>query len=449
MNRFAILLAFLSLTALCSMGCRKESETANPPETTAPRNSDPATPTAREAIAPSPDDSDGDKGDEAPAVVSADVKALAQGNNQFAFDLYARLAKQDGNIIFSPYSISTALAMTYAGARGDTAEEMAKTLHFPFEDDRLHTAFADLSEQIMRPGKRRAGQLLVANSLWAQRGYPFRNEFLRLTHDDYYAELKEVDFRGDAERARQAINGWVEQQTQKMIQVLLKPGAVDKKSRLVLVNAIYFRSLWARPFVASFTKEAAFHTAAGGSVEVPLMACGGDDVLYFEDDQVQIVELPYQGKRLSMVIILPRAADGLAPVEADLTAGRVRNWLTKLTPSRVIVNLPKFSTTCDFQLGKELSAMGMPLAFSNEADFSGMSGEGRLQISQVAHQARVEVTEEGTKAAAATAVTIQFNSDKPYAPPKTFRADHPFVFIIRDLDTNSALFVGRVARPGS
>jgi serine protease inhibitor len=244
------------------MGCRKDAEmAANPPETTAPRNSEPATPTAREPepVAPSPDQSDADKDDDSPAVVSADVKALAEGNNEFAFDLYARLAKQDGNIAFSPYSISSALAMTYAGARRDTAEEMAKTLRFSLPGDRLHPAFTDLSDRIMRPGKRRAGQLLVANSLWGQQGYLFRDEFLRVAHDDYHAEAKEVDYVRDAEGARRDINRWVEVQTKDKIRELLKPHILDELTRLVLVNAVYFQSKWANPFDAGPTKNEPFY----------------------------------------------------------------------------------------------------------------------------------------------------------------------------------------------
>jgi serpin B len=251
---------------------------------------------------------------------------------------------------------------------------MAKTLRLPVKGDRLHTAFADLSERLLRPGKPRAGQLLVANSLWGQRGYPFRDKFLRLTRDDYHAELREVDFQGDAEGARQDINRWVEYQTQKMIKELLKPRTLDKQSRLVLVNAIYFRSLWWKPFLTDQTKEASFHTAAGESVRVPMMHVT-DTFQYYEGDGVQVLEMPYQHKPLSMVVILPQTADGMAVMEAALTTAQVKKWLTKLTPHDVIVTLPKFTTTCGFELGRELLAMGMPIAFSDGADFSGISDQ--------------------------------------------------------------------------
>ncbi|HBI44953.1 MAG TPA: serpin family protein [Planctomycetales bacterium] len=441
MNRLAILLAFLSLTALCSTGCHKDSGTAaNSPPPTTPRDNEPE-------VAPSPD-----------------VLALARGNNEFAFDLYTRLAKQDGNLIFSPYSISSALAMTYAGARGDTAAEMEKTLRFPLKPARLHPAFADLSARMMRSGNRDGGQLLVANSLWGQRGYPIRDDFLALTRDDYQAEMQEVDFSNDKDRevARQTINHCVEQKTQDMVQELLKPGVLSKESRLVLVNAIYFRSLWAIPFFADQTKYAPFRTASGESVQVPMMHLTAV-FQYHEEDGVQILELPYQDNHFSMVIILPQAADSVAEVEKTLTALGVEGWLAKLKEYEVVVTVPKFGATDEFQLDKELRALGMPLAFRDEpaeqprADFSGISdkalqSDGCLHISAAIHQTRVEVTEEGAKAAAATAVVTSVTPVKAFhyrpRPRVVFNVAHPFLFLIRDRDTGSILFLGRVTRPG-
>ncbi len=437
MNRFATLAAFLSLTALCSIGCHKDGGTgANSPPPATPRDKEPE-------VAPSPD-----------------VLALARGNNEFAFDLYARLAQKDGNLIFSPYSISSALAMTYAGARGDTAAEMEKTLHFALEPAQLHPAFADLSARMTRSGNRDGGQLLVANSLWGQQGYPIRDDFLALTRDDYHAEMKELDFQRDTESARQTINHWVEQKTQDMIRELLKPDKLSRDSKLVLVNAIYFHSLWALPFPADQTKEEPFHASAGESVQVPMMHLT-TDFQYYEGDGVQVLELPYQGYHHSMVVILPKAADGMAEAEKDLTAERVEGWFAKLKKYEVVVALPKFTMTGEFGLGQELKAMGMPLAFKEgiegqpRADFSGISyralGKSAcLHISEVVHEARVEVTEEGTKAAAATAVgMVNVESGPPPSPPKAvFRADHPFLFLIRNRDTGSILFLGRVTSPG-
>lgn len=271
--------------------------------------------------------------------------------------------------------------------------------------------------------------------------------------------MREVDFQGDTEGARQAINGWVEQQTQNMIRELLKPGILDPQSRLVLVNAIYFRSLWATPFFANQTKEAPFHAAAGESVNVPMMHLTSH-FQYYEGDGVQVLELPYQGNLLSMVVILPQTVDGMAEVEKALTAPRMEEWLAKFKDYEVIVTLPKFTATCEFQLGAELRELGMRLAFQDgpegrpRADFSGISDQavrrdGCLHISKVVHQARVEVTEEGTKAAAATAVIMAVTPVTAHRPPPRafFKADHPFLFLIRDRSTGSILFASRIARP--
>ncbi len=389
----------------------------------------------------------------------------ARGNNaEFAFDLYARLAKRDGNLIFSPYSISSALAMTYGGARGDTSAQMEKTLRFSLKPERLHPAFADLSTRMMRSGNRDGGQLLVANALWGQQGYPIRDDFLALTHDDYHAEMKELDFTNDKDRevARQTINHWVEQKTQEMIKELLKPGVLDSDSKLVLVNAIYFHSLWAQPFPADQTKKEPFYPSAEDSVQVPMMHLT-DDFQYYEGDSVQVLELPYHGYRQSMVVILPKGADGLVKVENDLTLEQAEVWLAKLKEYEVTTTLPKFTLTSELGLGKDLGDMGMPLAFKGEgepplADFSGICGqairpEGNLHISKVIHQARAEVTEEGTKAAAATAVIMAQESISLTIPGKlphvVFKADHPFVFLIRDRNTGSILFIGRITRPSA
>ena len=288
--------------------------------------------------------------------------------------------------------------MTYAGARGNTAAEMAKTLHFALKPERLHPAFADFADRLMRSGNRHGGQLLVANSLWGQQGYPIRYDFLHLTHDDYHADMKEVDFIRDTEAARQTINHWVEQKTQDMVKELLKPRVLSRDSKLVLVNAVYFHSLWAMPFFAGQTKEAPFRTAPGKSVQVPMMHLTAN-FQYYEGDGVQVLELPYQGNRLSMVVILPRAVDGMAEVEKDLTVPHLQSWLIKSKGYEVTVTLPKFRTTHDFGLGQELKAMGMPLAFKDgregqpRADFSGISDkapqfDGCLHISEVVHQVR-------------------------------------------------------------
>ncbi len=352
--------------------------------------------------------------------------------------------------------------MTYGGARGDTAAEMEKTLHFSLKPDRLHRAFAELSERMMRSGNRDGGQLLVANSLWGQRGYPIRGDFLSLTRDDYRAEMKEVDFTNDKDRevARQTINDWVEQKTQDMIKELLKPHVLDADSKLVLVNAIYFHSLWRRRRSSLTRPKRRRSILPPERLQVPMMHLT-EEFQYYEGDGVQVLELPYQGNRLSMVVILPKAADGLAKVENDLTPERVERWLGKFQRYEVITTLPKFTMTSEFSLSQELSDLGMPLAFKDgpegqpRADFSGISDKALeidhcLHISQVVHQARVEVTEEGTEAAAATAIGME--QPVTYSPPPpraVFSADHSFLFLIRDRATGTVLFGGRFSLPGA
>lgn len=381
--------------------------------------------------------------------LEAELKAAVQGNNAFALELYAKLKgdenveRQGGNIFFSPYSISTALAMTYAGARGETEKQMAETLHFSLGQERLHSALGALEKRLNAGGKRRTYQLAVANALWGQKGYGFREEFLRLVKDSYGAGLNEVNFANDAEKARRVINKWVADKTREKIKDLIKPGVLDSLTRLVLTNAIYFKGDWARKFKEENTGDAPFYVTKKQTQEVPMMYQKGR-FNYVEEDGVLILELPYKGEDLSMVVLLPKV-DGLAELEESLTAKQLEEWLGRLHRCEVAVYLPKFKMTSEFSLAKILAGMGMGDAFSlPPADFSGMTGEKDLFISHVLHKAFVEVNEEGTEAAAATAVPMTLGSPMPVP---VFRADHPFVFIIRDNRTGGILFMGRVMNP--
>jgi serpin B len=378
----------------------------------------------------------GTQGKPAPAVV--------EGANAFALDLYARLGTEGGNLFFSPYSISTALAMTYAGARGDTAAEMAKTLHFPADAEKLHASYTALLNQLNRGGKDRGYQLTVANALWGQKGHPFLNPFLTLVRDRYHAGLSELDFVGNAEEARQTINSWVEERTQEKIKDLLPKGSLDRMTRLVLTNAIYFKGDWASRFNKSATREGPFTTAAAETVKVPMMH-HTSRFGYLDADTFQVLEMPYQGKDLAMVVLLPKKTDGLAAFEKTLTADNLKGWLGRLRETQVQVALPKFKMTQRFSLKKALSAMGMPLAFGDQSDFSGMDGSRNLYLSEVYHQAFVDVNEEGTEAAAATGVVVKARAAQPRLP--RFVADHPFVFLIRDVRSGSVLFMGRIVNP--
>jgi serpin B len=382
-------------------------------------------------------------GADAPTAPAADKAEAVQGNNAFALDLYAKLRSQEGNLFVSPASISTALAMTYAGARGPTADEMAKTLHFTLAPDRLHPALGALLHDLHGDGKSRGYRLAIANALWAQKGQPFLPPYLQLTRQCYGANLQEVDFAGATEEARRTINAWVEKQTQDKIKDLLQQGVLDSTTRLVLTNAIYFKGDWQEPFKKDQTRDAPFQLSSTEKVNVPLMNRTGE-FNYLEGDNFQALELPYAGKDLSMVVLLPKKVDGLADVEKTLTAEKLASALAKLRHEEVVVSLPRFQVTSEFSLKGTLAAMGMPLAFSDKADFSGMDGKEDLFLSAVVHKAFVDVNEEGTEAAAATGVVIAWKS---LPARQVFRADHPFLFLIRDRRSGSILFLGRLVKP--
>jgi serine protease inhibitor len=377
---------------------------------------------------------------------AADQAAAVEGDNAFAVGLYGQLRNRSGNLFFSPESISTALAMAYAGARGDTASQMAKTLHFTLPPEQLHPAMGALLRDLNAAHK--GYQLSVANALWAQRGYTFLDSFLQLLNNDYGAGLNQVDFRGATEAARQTINQWVEQKTADKIKDLLQPGSLKTSTRLVLTNAIYFKGDWQTQFDKAQTKDEDFHLSPTQTKKVPLMHREGG-FNYFNGGTFQMLEIPYQGNELSMVIFLPNDPNGLSAWEQSVTASNAQQWVRKLAPvSKVIVTMPKFKTTQQFELGGTLAAMGMPQAFEASADFSGMTGKRDFSISAVIHKAYIDVNEEGTEAAAATAVTMRALAVRiPNTAPPVFRADHPFVFLIRDRNSNSILFMGRIADP--
>jgi serpin B len=373
----------------------------------------------------------------------ADMAAVVNGDNQFAFDLYGQLRNKDGNLFFSPKSISMALAMTYAGARGETADEMAMTLHFTLPPDKLHPAYAALIRELNGDGKKRGYKLSIANALWGQKGEGFKDDFVKLTHD-YGAGLREVDFAHAPEAVRQEINTWVEKQTQDRIKVLLQPGTVDAMTRLVLTNAIYFKGDWNRQFKKDLTREQEFDGGTGTKIKTPLMQQRAR-FKYFDAGNLQVLEMPYAGKDLSMVVLLPRKLDGLAELEKSLSADRLAGWLAKAREEEVEVTLPKFKTTSKFDLNDQLSALGMKQAFiAGQANFSGMNGKEDLYLRFVVHKAYVDVNEEGTEAAAATGGGVGALALPKYP---VFRADHPFVFLIRDTRTGGILFLGRLVNP--
>ena len=401
-----------------------------------------------------------------PPAAPENTALVAAANNAFAADLYGKLAAKEGNLFFSPNSIETALVMTYAGARGrtsdqmaqvlhlprgnGTAEQIAAVLHMPAKNGSIHSAFSaflkELTAEKGPDGKPRGYQLSVANALWRQKGFTFLPAFLDLVKTNYGAGLNDVDFAKDTEGARKIINTWVEKETRDKIKDLIKPGILDPRATvLVLTNAIYFKGDWAAKFKKVDTEDKPFHLSADKTVTVPMMNREGK-YGYMEDESFQALRLPYTGDDLAMIVLLPKKVDGLGKIEKSLTAENLAKWLSKMQTQKVLVAIPKFKTTAEFELKDTLAAMGMSDAFSGDVDFSGMDGKKDLSISNVIHKAFVDVNEEGTEAAAATAVIVG-RSNGGHSSTPVFRADHPFIFLIRHEASGAILFMGRLADP--
>jgi serpin B len=379
-----------------------------------------------------------------PSSVSAeDVEALVRGNNAFALDLYSALSSCDGNLFISPYSISSALAMTYAGAHGNTAAQMADVLHYDLPPDRLHQSFSELSKLLNAGGK--GYQLSVANALWSQVGLRFLPEYISIAERCYDAGLKEVDFVNRTEEARLIINRWVEEKTEHKIVDLIAPRVLDPLTRLVLTNAIYFKGQWEQQFTPDQTEEASFYLSNEEQAVVPFMHQIGK-FKYGETSNAQVLELPYSGNELAMTILLPKPDSSLSKFEEAMQTDGIQSVLEALCPARVDVSIPRFRFDAELSLSGYLQQLGMTDAFDdNAADFSGIS-DTFLYITHVLHKAFIEVNEEGTEAAAATAVVMGTKSIQ-LDLPEAFVADRPFVFLIRDLRTGSILFMGRMADP--
>jgi len=389
-----------------------------------------------------------------------DEQIIAQANNEFALSLFTELRAKEGNLFFSPYSISTALAMTYVGARGQTETQMANALHFtiftkpdrepsssPVSDrQRFASSFGKVIKDLNDRGEKGSYELTVANALWGQQGYGFLSEFPEIIETNFDGRLNEVDFIRATETARETINAWVEKKTKDKIKDLIAPGVLNSMTRLVLTNAIYFKGNWASQFEKESTENAPFTLAGDEKVNVAMMNQKGQ-FGYMEAEDFQVLELPYVDNELSMIIFLPEQIDGLTDFEKTLTTENLSQWLTRLHKREVIVSIPKFRMTSQFGLASILKSMGMADAFTpGEADFSGMNGKKDLFISAVIHKAYIDVNEEGTEAAAATGVVMKVTSVRSGHIP-VFRADHPFLFLIRDNISGSILFIGRAMNP--
>jgi len=369
----------------------------------------------------------------------------ATATNAFGLDLYQRLRAEGENLFFSPASITYALSMTGIGARGGTAAEMDGVLHLPADDDLVAAGFGGLMTALTAANEH--ATLNLANRLYGQRGFGFAPAYLALLERHYGAGLAQLDFRADPEAARLVINAWVEDQTAQKIRNLLPSGSLDDRTRLVLVNAIHFLGTWQEPFPVDATADAPFHRERGGDVAVPFMHVTGR-FGYAEMDDVQILALPYKGDALEMVLVLPEAGTSLTAVESRLDAGVLAGWLASPAPARVAVGLPRLHLETSFDLATTLGAMGMPTAFTREADFSGMTTGGEaLLIDKVVHKAYLDVDEKGTEAAAATGIVMIVTSARPVEELKVFTADRPFVLAIRHKASGAILFMGRVADP--
>jgi len=421
-----ILLAFISLTLVASLaGCTAPSASADELRSEKPREASPSVP-------------------------AADIRDLVDGNNAFAFDLYHQMIDGSENLFYSPYSISIALGMTYAGARGETGTQMAQVMHYDLPHENLHPAFNYVDQALNSRGEGAQGKdgegfrLNVVNAIWGQKDHSFLQEYLETLAMNYGAGLRVLDFQNAAEESRLTINGWVEDKTEERIKDLIPEGGVNSMTRLVLTNAVYFNAAWASQFEDGMTSPGDFHLLDGGSVQVPMMR-QTDGFRYAEMAGLKAVELPYDGYELSMVLLVPDEG-AFVDFEDSLDSTVVDDAIGAMQSTEVALTMPKFKLESSLNLNKALVKLGMTDAFSpGVADFSGMDGTKDLFIADVIHKSFVEVDEAGTEAAAATAVVMEATS----APmqPVEMRVDRSFIFLIRDIETGTVLFVGRVMDP--
>ncbi|MCK5476129.1 MAG: serpin family protein [Candidatus Pacebacteria bacterium] len=380
--------------------------------------------------------------------ISQEFDTVIGANNQFAFDLYSEYKEEKGNIFFSPYSISTALIMTYEGAMGKTAEEIQAVLRIPKDDKIRRLESAKIYNQINKNND--DYKLSTANALWAQKDYVFLKEYINNIEKYYGGKTINLNFITETETSRLIINDWIEDRTNDKIKDLIPMGALDSRTRLVLTNAIYFKGTWVLQFDKKDTKDESFKTDLGQTIKVPMMKLIGDNAKfnYAEVDKTQILELPYEGEDLSMLLVLPKE-DNFKRLERLISAEKLFDWRGALKKQRVDVYIPKFKFETKYFMAETLKEMGISDAFVfGSANFSRMDGTRNLYISDVIHQAFVEVNEEGTEAAAATAVIMTWGSvggEKAITP--VFRADHPFIFVIQQKETGNILFIGRVSNP--
>lgn len=370
---------------------------------------------------------------------------ITENNNLFALDLYKKIGGNQENLFYSPYSISTALAMTYAGARGKTEKEMSTVMHFPANTAEFYNKYNDVLKNINALNNGSTVDIYTVNSIWAQKDFKFREEFIGILKNNFNSSLNLVDFIKETENSRLQINKWVETQTNEKIKELIKPGLIDYLTRMVLVNAIYFKADWQTAFDKQQTQKMDFRMDETKIVSCDFMFAEQEFKFYENEEGLKAIEIPYSSGKLSMLIILPKDNAGFNTLKKEISLDLYKKINSSLASKKVKLYLPKFKITSEFELSDILKQMGMPEAFSDRADFSGMTGAKDLKISKVIHKAFVEVNETGTEAAAATAVVMRVKS-MPVAPPE-FKADHPFMFIIKENTENSILFAGNIYNP--
>jgi serpin B len=379
------------------------------------------------------------------APAAPDPAAIARANNAFAADLYGQLKAGDGNLCFSPYSISLAFSMAWCGTAGGTAQQLGRALHL--EGPASEAAAGQGALQSLLNGIQAGGdvQLAIANSLWPEQSYPFRPDYLASVREHFQVSVTPCDFQGQSDTERHRINRWVEDHTRGKIKDLLPEGSVTPMTRMVLANAVYFKGDWERQFQPSATTTQSFFLASGAKVRTPLMTQKAS-FRYAEPPGLQVLSLPYAGRELSMVVLLPGTNGAVAGLERELTAGQLEVWTRELRTAEVTVHLPRFKVQSSFSLNGTMATLGVKDAFvPGRADFSGMTERNDLFISDAVHKAFIEVNEEGTEAAAATALGLRATSMQPR--PVVFRADHPFLYLIRHDATGAILFFGRVMDP--
>lgn len=374
---------------------------------------------------------------------NANLEKVTRANNQFAIDFFQKVSEPGKNVFVSPVSVSTALAMTFEGSRGETRKQMAGTLHFDMSDAERQEGFAALIKSTTA-GPEKRYKLTIANALWEDARLRLTPEYVKTIGKYYDGNLNQVHFSSDPTGSLQVINKWVEDKTADKIKNLIHRDDIDALTKLILTNAIYFKGDWVSPFKEAATKDEDFHLAGGATVKAPLMYQKAR-LKYMHDKGVAAIELPYVGNDLSMIALLP---DGdIKALENGLSVEQIKQIRAEMESQVVFVYLPRFKFDTRYQLADMLSAMGMPDAFSEgAADFAGMTGSKDLYIKKVIHQAYIDVNEKGSEAAAATAVVMDGKSVS-FDMPETFRADKPFLFLIVHKKTGSILFMGKIANP--